>query len=136
ALQALPALTGVQELLRLDHRAVPGQGAAQQVVRRHVVVVAGPGDKGQPRLPDPVFIVAEEGLADPQLSRRLPLADALLLAEKAQHPRKILVHIPLVSPFSVSLPAAAGSVSVPPPTAPPQQMLITGSIVYQTVYHL
>ena len=70
-----------------------GEAPAQQVVRRHVVVVAGPGDKIEPRLPDAVFVVTEQRLADPQRGGRLPLADALFLPEQGQDTRKIGLHL-------------------------------------------
>ena len=91
--QILPALAGVGQLLRLDDGPVPAEGAAQHVVRRHVVVVAGLGHKGQTRLPNAVLIVAEQGLTDAQVRRRLPLAYALLLPQQGQDPRKIRLHV-------------------------------------------
>ena len=65
---------------------------AQQIVRRHMVIVAHPGHEGQARLPDAVFIVAQQRLADAQLRRRLPLGHALLLPQQAQGAGKISCH--------------------------------------------
>ena len=83
---------GVVHVLRLDDGAVPVQSAAQQEIRRHVVVGAGLHHKGKARLPDAVFIVAQQGLADAQLPGRLPLGDALLLPQQAQCAGKISRH--------------------------------------------
>ena len=83
---------GVVHVPGLDDGPVPAQGPAQQIVRRHVVIVARPGHEGQARLPDAVFIVAQQGLADAQLRRRLPLGNALLLPQQAQRAGKISCH--------------------------------------------
>ena len=55
-------LGGVQDVLFRQHIPLPGEGAAQDEVGGHAVIVAGPDNKGQSRLPDAVFIGGEEGL--------------------------------------------------------------------------
>ena len=76
ALQRPLFVAGVVQLRRLDDGAVPGVGAPQQEVRRHMVEVAGPRHEGETRLPDAVFIMA------PDYARAL----AKLSREKAAFP--------------------------------------------------
>src|SRR5699024_11404152 len=75
-----------------DGGAVPGEGAAQQEVGGHVVVVAGLDDKGQARLAHAVLIVGEQRLADAQLLGGRALGDALLLAEQGEAAGEIGTH--------------------------------------------
>ena len=93
ALQRPLFIAGVVQLRRLDDGAVPGVGAPQQKVRRHMVEVAGPRHEGETRLPDAVFVVAQQRLTDVQRRRRLPLADPLLLPQQAQRSGKICCHL-------------------------------------------
>ena len=82
-------LGGVQDVLFRQHIPLPGEGAAQDEVGGHAVIVAGPDNKGQSRLPDAVFIVGEEGLGDAQLPGGQALADALFLPQQGQGAGKL-----------------------------------------------
>ena len=93
----------VVQHLRVDHRAIPVGGAAQQKVRRHPVKVTHPAHEGQTRLPYAVFIVTQQRLTDAQRRRCLPLADALLLPQQAQCSGKIRCHVSL-PPYLVLAP--------------------------------
>ena len=77
-------LAQVIQLLRGDGGAVPAEGAAQEKVGGHAVVVAGLHHEGQAGLPDAVLIVAEQGLGNTQLTGGGALADALLPAEQGE----------------------------------------------------
>ena len=82
-------LGGVQDVLLRQHVPLPGEGAAQDEVGGHAVVVAGPDDKAEARLPDAVFIMGQEGLGDAQFPGGGPLADALLLPQQGQGAGKL-----------------------------------------------
>ena len=82
----------VIQLLRGDGSALAAEGAAQQKVGGHPVVVAGLYHKGQTRLPDAVFIVRQKRLGDAQHPRGSALTDPLLLPQQAQCAGKISRH--------------------------------------------
>ena len=66
--------------------------AAQQVIRRHAIVIAGAAHKAQPRFPRAILVVAQQRLADAQIRRRLPLADVASLPQGGKGLRKITFH--------------------------------------------
>ena len=67
-------------------------GAAQEKVGGHAVVVAGLYHKGEARLTDTVFIVAEQRLGDSQVLGRRALGDALFPAAAGRGNGKIGTH--------------------------------------------
>ena len=94
-------IADVVELLGSDGGAVPGQGPAQQIVGGDAVVVAGLDHEGQPRLPDPVLIVGQQGLRNAQYAGGGALADALFLPQQRQGAGKFCVQISHLIPESI-----------------------------------
>ena len=82
----------IVQLFGGDGGAVPGEGTAQQEVRRHIIIVAGLRDKGQTGLTHAVLIVGEQRLADPQILCGRALGDPLLLPEQGKAAGKIGTH--------------------------------------------
>ena len=66
-------------------------GAAQQIIRRDAVVIAGPANEAEARFSGAVFIMAQQRLADPQIRRGLPLTDIAPLAQGRKSFRKMSV---------------------------------------------
>ena len=83
---------GVVQVVSHYDGPIPAQGAAQQIIRRHMVIVARLHHKGKTRLTDAVFIMAQQGLRNAQLGCRLALGNAPLLPQQAQGPGKISRH--------------------------------------------
>ena len=79
--------------------AVAVERAAEQIVRRDVIVVARLLHKGEARLADAVFIVAQKRLRDAEVGSRLALGDLFLLPQQGQGARKISVHARFSSSF-------------------------------------
>ena len=79
----------------LVHRkggAVPVGGAPQQIVAGDAVEVGALDQEAQSALPDPIFVVGEQRLGDPQFSRGLFLADILFFAQQSDHTGKLGFH--------------------------------------------
>ena len=64
----------IVERFGVDHAAVAVERAAEQIVRRDVIVVARLLHKGESRFADAVFIVAQKRLADVKVGGSLALA--------------------------------------------------------------
>ena len=91
------------KLVRGDGGALAAEGAAQQKVGGHPVIVAGLYHKGQTRLPDAVFIVRQQRLGDAQHPRGGALTDPLLLSQQGQGAGKFFVHKQSPQKFAIHL---------------------------------
>ena len=67
-------------------------GTAQQIIRRHAVIIAGAAHEAKARLSCAVFIMAQQGLADAQVRGGLPLADIASLSQGGKDLGKIAFH--------------------------------------------
>ena len=99
AAQGALLVARVVQLVGVDHAAVAVERAAEQIVRGDVIVVARLLHKGESRLADAVFIVAQKRLRDAEVGSRLALGDLFLLPQQGQGARKISVHARFSSSF-------------------------------------
>lgn len=83
----------VVEFLSSNGGAIPGQGAAQQVIGRHTIIITGLDHKRQTGLTDAVFVVRHKGLRDTQLRSGCALTDSFFLTQQGQGTGKFCVQI-------------------------------------------
>ena len=99
AAQGALLVARVVQLVGVDHAAVAVERAAEQIVRGDMIVVARLLHKGEARLADAVFIVAQKCLRDAEVGSRLALGDLFLLPQQGQGARKISIHARFSSSF-------------------------------------